>query len=1824
MSSKIRPVHLALTHVSFLLALVALILDFLKTCSACGDSLNIHTTIAASGAFSYALLLFLGWRGHARFFYSGLVLASGIHAGLIASMVAGSNFCPICAFAGGVSLLLLGQALSTRVFPLRVGALLFILAGSLAVSGYTELQNIESKRSKERMARLRKVEQPLLTAAEKIIAVTVYEREGCHHCRHFRETYLPKLQADFGKEIKITFIPAKLAPEIKLTPTVVIEGGPVFEGVRSYDDLYQAVALKLGRPADEIAKHARKTSKEKPQEIAMLLGHALSGKSGANAALGPVGAFPSAASRSTLGGGGWTRLVNTALQANYFTNSVCPANNPGGAYLPDANFHDGCFSKIDAWSGAAADTKRNRLIFPATGGHGPTGSLGNESYSLDLVTPSPTVATGCTFSPNGCRTNATAPTMTRLDNPSIYTEVPTGCTVGSQADGICRNADGMPWAGHTWGGTIYLPKADKVVRYNAMDPSKLWLWDATTQKWADSNHAGWPYGNAGAYCALDPTTANESLICATSEGSASVTTLVRYDAVTNVVNLLNDSYSPHWQDSPGVVVDPDHKRFYAFGNNYAGTPAVNAKLFMVDLQDPTYALQDVTASTSGCIDLLQNGYPGVQWDPTLHKIVGYVPRRQTTSSTAITLPASGTQTIAIPTGLAISSGSRVALDDVAFFGTNEIQATVTSYDSGTGLLVMSVSNSYQAGTPTVSNWIVAYQFNAIVTFDPGAMTCAVDPSSTGDPLTSPTPDWSMLIYGRGMMGRFNYFPSYPGGARYAVVSGYDQDAWTFEFSPSDATPPTAPTSLTATAVSSSQINLSWNASTDPDDASSTLTYQIFRGPTLVATTAAGVTTYSDSGLTASTAYSYTVIANDRAGNTSTQSSPATATTQPGGGGGGGIIGGLGGSTVTCIDRDGDGYGTGPGCLGPDADDLDATVHTEEQALAKWGSMTAFLAHLGYTPGNIWYISATGNDSTGVVNDIDHPFKNCCGTGQANPVAGDMIMFRGGDYSGTYFYPPSGVSGNPTIVISYPGEQAQFAGSGGIDLVRKSFITADGFKFVNTGGRTNISGDLSNNMTFRHIDSSENEWQLEAAQIHDFLIEDNVFHDNLDQGCGSAQHGIYLASHIASQPSYNIIVRRNLLYNNCYNGIQFNGKFTNVLMEQNIVYGNGVGGFAWLSGVKNSVMRDNVAFDNAQTGLSIFNYQDFCAAYDPTGIGTTCPYDQNGNLVENNTFYHTGIDPSTAEPSTGNAVVGVINSPGYVLSNSSFPISIGSKTFVLATWSAGSTYQSNDIVAYNGSFYVAINRSTGTQPGTNPIYWELIGDGAAFWANNNRIRVTSASNPNKLWMEGLVTSYSVGDSLTINVDSVLGSGTFSDWCVNLNRIGDLGKNTFRNNIMVGYSAGGPTGYPQFRYDENIYPATSTYQNNIFYSLQPEAGAYTNVIQTVFKGVNTYYTCPQAMAASGTVFGNFTNCINAEPQFVSASPSFWNSPNSFNFNLQSSSPAISAGSPLGAPIYDVLGNPFANPPSIGAYENSAMNGPPVIISTANANPNPANVNQSVAFGVAAADPDGDILTYTWDFGDNTTSTGASVTHIYSLAGTFTTTVTVSDGKGGSVQSSVAVTVNIAQPPMFTLTVSNGIGSGSYTSATVVTIVANAAAAGQVFDQWTGAAVADANSPTTTLIMPAADTFVRATYKNAYSQPLPLTLTKLNGKVFFNSKGHDSVIAAGSLAVPIGFKLAGTSITIDIGGATGSFTLNSKGTGKSRTSTFALHLRNGAATFTASLKNGSWTDVWSALGMINANVTNSSIIIPVSLSVNGTTYAGTRHDVYTARKDKGGAFK
>ncbi len=92
----------------------------------------------------------------------------------------------------------------------------------------------------------------------------------------------------------------------------------------------------------------------------------------------------------------------------------------------------------------------------------------------------------------------------------------------------------------------------------------------------------------------------------------------------------------------------------------------------------------------------------------------------------------------------------------------------------------------------------------------------------------------------------------------------------------DAVPPAQVTGLSATTVSMSRIDLSWNANTEPDISH----YRIFRDGLLILQTRS--THYSDVGLNSLTTYTYEVAAVDTSINQGPRSEPVNATTAEGG------------------------------------------------------------------------------------------------------------------------------------------------------------------------------------------------------------------------------------------------------------------------------------------------------------------------------------------------------------------------------------------------------------------------------------------------------------------------------------------------------------------------------------------------------------------------------------------------------------------------------------------------------------------------------------------------------------------------------------------------------------------------------------------------------------------------------------------------------------------------------------------------------------------------------------------------------------------------------
>ena len=88
------------------------------------------------------------------------------------------------------------------------------------------------------------------------------------------------------------------------------------------------------------------------------------------------------------------------------------------------------------------------------------------------------------------------------------------------------------------------------------------------------------------------------------------------------------------------------------------------------------------------------------------------------------------------------------------------------------------------------------------------------------------------------------------------------------------------------------------------------------------------------------------------------------------------------------------------------------------------------------------------------------------------------------------------------------------------------------------------------------------------------------------------------------------------------------------------------------------------------------------------------------------------------------------------------------------------------------------------------------------------------------------------------------------------------------------------------------------------------------------------------------------------------------------------------------------------------------PPVAVS---GGPYSGVVGASVLFnGVGSTDPDGTVVAYSWDFGDGTIGVGATPGHVYTAAGLYTTTLTVTDNSGLTGSATTTVNIGTSTPP------------------------------------------------------------------------------------------------------------------------------------------------------------------------------------------------------------------
>lgn len=298
-----------------------------------------------------------------------------------------------------------------------------------------------------------------------------------------------------------------------------------------------------------------------------------------------------------------------------------------------------------------------------------------------------------------------------------------------------------------------------------------------------------------------------------------------------------------------------------------------------------------------------------------------------------------------------------------------------------------------------------------------------------------------------------------------------------------------------------------------------------------------------------------------------------------------------------------------------------------------------------------------------------------------------------------------------------------------------------------------------------------------------------------------------------------------------------------------------------------------------------------------------------------------------------------------------------------------------------------------------------------------------------------------------------------------------------------------------------------------------------------------------------------------------------------------------------------------------------------------------------GTATAATDYTTLAGTATFGANVTTTDITVTPLEDTIfdGDETVIVTVSAGASFNVTGSGQSTVTIQDNE--TAQITSGITATPAAPVTKQTIQFSCASnmAGATYAWDFGDGTPAGTGANASHVYTTASTYtvtVTATHPGSGAtavasltlvvKPAPLTMpiTKLSGSFRFDKNDGDSVsITLNCPDIKFGYQPLGQSVSVNIGGASKSFTLGKTGSGRDGTSSASLRVGKTATTMTTlsvSLR-GTMTGNWAQAGA-NFNVTakSSSKKLPITVTVGGKTYEMLQSVTFTSTKDKKGTFR
>lgn len=345
-----------------------------------------------------------------------------------------------------------------------------------------------------------------------------------------------------------------------------------------------------------------------------------------------------------------------------------------------------------------------------------------------------------------------------------------------------------------------------------------------------------------------------------------------------------------------------------------------------------------------------------------------------------------------------------------------------------------------------------------------------------------------------------------------------------------------------------------------------------------------------------------------------------------------------------------------------------------------------------TPGNIYYVSPSGNDNNPGSENL--PWRTISKAASAL-VNGETVYIKTGNYHERLVPENSGGVGNEIRFLAYPGSTVTLDGigisimeeEGLVDLSGKSFIIVSGIRVVNSNGagfyadnaghigiyqnytyNTVSSGIGFWNSSFIIVDGNEvvlacndgSQEDITIAGTSNFEVKNNQMHtgspgtnggEGIDVKDGSHDGKVYrnrvhnlsrigLYVDAWDKHTYNIEVFQNLVYENTAYGIalasEAGGLLENINVYNNVVYNNtycGIGIAGWgydlIHHPMNSIKLINNTFYN--NGAGVENWGPGISVENPEALNI---------IIRNNIASENAVSQIRAEPgvSLGNLTV----------------------------------------------------------------------------------------------------------------------------------------------------------------------------------------------------------------------------------------------------------------------------------------------------------------------------------------------------------------------------------------------------------------------------------------------------------------------------------------------------------------------------------------------------------------------------------------------------------